>query len=130
MDITLFLARVIGITMTILYAGAIINFKRVQTSLRQIEEQPVILFLSGFMALLLGVLILQVHNFWVWDWTIIITLLGWLMAIVGSIRLLLPNTAMAMGRSMLEKNPNIAYAVSFLFCAIGIFLTIMGCLGE
>ncbi len=130
MEISLFLARVIGITMAILYAGAIINFKRLQTSLRQIEEQPVILFISGFMALVLGVLILQVHNFWVWDWTIIITLIGWLMVIIGSIRILIPNVAIAMGRSLLERNPNIAYAVTFMFCAIGVFLTIMGCLPE
>ena len=116
--------------MAILYAGAIINFKRLQTSLRQIEEQPVILFISGFMALVLGVLILQVHNFWVWDWTIIITLIGWLMVIIGSIRILIPNVAIAMGRSLLERNPNIAYAVTFMFCAIGVFLTIMGCLPE
>ncbi len=126
MDISFFLARVMGITLSILYLGAIINFKVLQKSVRTIEEQPVILFISGFISLVLGALVIEVHNIWVANWQVIITIFGWIMLIVGAIRVLIPQAAIKLGHSLLERNEKAAYLLCFIMFAFGIYLAIMG----
>lgn len=126
MDISFVLARIIGITMTILYAGAIINFKFLQRSVQTIEEQPILLYLAGFIALTLGVLVIEFHNLWVWDWRVIITVLGWLLLIDGSMGLLMPGAAQRVGRALLVRNANLAFLECILMLFVGLYLSVMG----
>ncbi len=126
MDISFFLARVMGITLSILYLGIMINFKQLQKSVRTLEEQPVILFISGFISLVLGVLVIEVHNVWIANWRVIITIFGWIMLVVGAIRVLIPQVAIKLGHSLLERNEKAAYLLIFIMFAFGIYLTVMG----
>ena len=56
--------------------------------------------LSGFFCLPAGLAIVLVHNFWVADWPILVTILGWLCVIGGAIRIICAaKRAAAMRRS-------------------------------
>ena len=52
-------------------------------------------FFIGIFALPTGLLIVAGHNLWVLDWPVFITLVGWGMAIKGTIYLVLPQAAEA-----------------------------------
>jgi len=43
-------------------------------------------------ALLIGLVLVLTHNVWVWDWMVIITVLGWAALIKGAVILLLPKS--------------------------------------
>jgi len=47
-------------------------------------------YIGGFMALVFGFLIVHVHNHWVSDWTILVTILGWLALIKGIVIIVFP----------------------------------------
>jgi 1,4-dihydroxy-2-naphthoate octaprenyltransferase len=52
--------------------------------LREINNQSATLIL-GMFALLAGLAIVNVHNLWVSDWRVIITILGWLAIVRGAL---------------------------------------------
>ena len=52
-------------------------------------------FFMGVSALPVGLLLIVGHNKWVLDWPLFITVVGWGMAIKGTIYLLVPNAAEA-----------------------------------
>ena len=71
------------------------------------------------MALLAGFLIVNFHNVWVWDWTVIITVLGWLALLKGILLLLLPKTMVALTRLV----------TNILWVAVVFVLVMAGVLG-
>jgi hypothetical protein len=53
-------------------------------------HSPTLIYLSRLLTLPLGVAILNIYRVWTADWRAIVTILGWLMAIGGAIRIVLP----------------------------------------
>jgi hypothetical protein len=81
MDITIFLARFWGSLFMILGAmsigvkllGRIINY----------TEDRTITISTGYITFLLGLITVVLHNIWVADWQIAITILGWVTLLKG-----------------------------------------------
>lgn len=59
----------------------------------QIANDYAVIFLSGILALTAGVAIVRVHNTWTRDWTVIVTVLGWLLILSGLVRMWFPQMA-------------------------------------
>jgi len=84
-----------------------------------------LMFLSGLLLLPAGLAIVLTHNFWTADWRVLITLLGWLIAIGGALRLFGPLFVVKAGHAMLNKPyfTSIAAAIwvvlGLLFCFFG-----------
>lgn len=49
-------------------------------------------FLSGYIALIIGLVTVILHNVWVADWRVVITILGWVTLIKGVVRIGFPET--------------------------------------
>ena len=60
-------------------------------------------WMVGLVALLIGLTIVNVHNFWIAGWPVIITLFGWLAIIGGIIRMAFPAFTKSIGEAMLAK---------------------------
>lgn len=48
------------------------------------------IFLSGYIALIIGLITVILHNVWVSDWRVVITILGWIALIKGVVRIGFP----------------------------------------
>jgi hypothetical protein len=93
-----------------------------QTVYRQMAGQflngyPFIYF-SGILALVGGLAILNAHPDWTRDWRSLITLLGWIMSIVGVYRIIAPQFVNFIGTG--------AVAHSGFFTGAGIVLLTLG----
>ncbi|MBP6911047.1 hypothetical protein KBC03_05695 [Patescibacteria group bacterium] len=53
-------------------------------------EHPAIMFITALINLVGGAAIVLHHNIRTWDWTVAITLIGWLAIVKGAIRILFP----------------------------------------
>lgn len=72
----------------------IISPKFYKTLLAALSEHPPAIYLGGLISLGVGFLLVTFHNIWIVnDWTVIITILGWVAFIKGLIMLLVPNAA-------------------------------------
>lgn len=125
MEISLFLAKVIGLCF-ILFAISMFTAKSYYFSvMKHLAKDPAIPILAGSINLIIGVLLVVSHNVWQMNWTVLITLIGWLTLIRGFALLTLPNKMLAMAAQFSERKT--AYKVSLVVVFIvGIILCYYG----
>lgn len=102
METSIFLARVIGLVGIISTTAVVLRYKESLAFDKEAVKSPLLLYISGFIFLILGALIVVSHSIWVFDWRITITVLGWLVLLKGISRIFFPNAV----RRMIEKKKN------------------------
>jgi len=91
MDLTYFLAQFFGLMFIILSVAMFLNKSTMLQVFNDFGNNKVVLFITGFLTLILGLAMVLSHNLWS-DGTLafVITLLGWLTLLKGIIFLFLP----------------------------------------
>ena len=125
METSKILARIIGPAMIVPALGIFLNFNTYQSMIGEFSKSPSLCYLGGFMALLMGLVILQFHNKWEAGWPVIITILGWITLIKGLVLVLFPGSLIHLWHP-LTANPTALIVSLVISCAVGIFLTIKG----
>ena len=64
-----------------------------------------LIYLSGLLSMTAGLAIILTHNVWRADWPVIITILGWLAAIGGAFRIIMPQGTERVGRQLIHPQP-------------------------
>lgn len=90
MDISLFLAKALGLYLTIVSITMLINAANVRNVIKEIMNSPALFFLSAILALIMGILLVLSHNIWGANWRVIVTLTGWLALFKGVTNTLFP----------------------------------------
>ena len=90
METSLFLARVIGLISVISTVVILVRYKQSLALEAEATHSPVLIHLSGFVFLILGVLLVVSHWVWTFDWRLVITIIGWLILLKGIGRILFP----------------------------------------
>ncbi|MBE7437094.1 MAG: hypothetical protein HS115_01470 [Spirochaetales bacterium] len=88
----MYLARAWGLYLTLIAISLIINRKALRQILKAAGKGGFI-YLSGFMALCIGILQVLSYNVWVADWNVILTVLGWVSLLKGILIFLWPGYA-------------------------------------
>jgi hypothetical protein len=125
MDNSIFLAKAVGLYLVILSVGMIFDAARFRPLILEIIDNPPLLFLSGFIALILGIVLVLSHNLWVMDWRVLITLVAWSALIKGIVRVVFPQMAIDLSRKWV-KNDMPYYISGGLCLVLGIFLLYHG----
>ena len=124
MDTSRFLAKVIGLYFMILGLLLVVRRSALADVFQGFAESPPLVFFAGVFSLVIGLLLVVSHNRWTADWTVLITLLGWLMVLGGLVRLFLPSTVMQLGLAMGSGAGVLVYGIVLI--AIGGFLGYKG----
>ncbi len=125
MEISIFLAKVLGIYLLVIGLSMLINGKTIKPLLTNIINDPSLLFVTGFIALILGILLVVSHNIWAADWRIVITIVAWMALLKGIIRIACPQFAFNASKKWVENSFN--YNISMiLVLLIGLFLSYHG----
>ncbi len=126
MSTSIFIARLIGPVMLVIGLAVLTNQRAFREMADEFLASRALLFLSGLLIMPVGLAIVLTHNVWTADWLVLITLLGWLTAIGGAVRLCAPEYVMQSGRAMLKRPHFITIAAAFwivaglLFCLFGL----------
>lgn len=67
-----------------------------------LQDSPLI-FISGILAMVAGLSILNNFHLWSWHWSVIITLFGWALLLGGATRVIAPSFVNKVGVRFLEK---------------------------
>ncbi len=128
MENAIVIARIIGPYFIIAGLGFLFNLKNFQKVMEDFSKNSALLYMGGVMALFFGLLIVQFYNVWKVQWTLIITILGWMSLIKGVVLIVFPKVLIKLMESY-QKNtvPIIVHLV--IGFALGIFLTLKGYLG-
>ncbi len=88
-ETTLVLARILGGYMLIMGAGLLVHRRMGGELLDRLRDDFALTFTMGLMALLIGLVIVSIHNIWAGPLAILITVIGWLAVAEGAAIILL-----------------------------------------
>ena len=103
MPASIFIARLLGPLIAIVGLALLANAEVFRAVLKEFIHSPALSYLAGFFGLLGGIALILVHNLWVPDWRIVITLLGWLTIVRGVVTVFRPQWISAVGKRLLES---------------------------
>jgi hypothetical protein len=129
MQTSIFLARLIGPIVLIAGIGMLTH----QAVYRQIAEESLashaLVYLNGLLTGAAGLAIVLAHNVWEPDWRLLITLLGWFVAIGGAVRILVPQATRQHG-SRIVTRPTSVTITGIVYLVIGLVLCFFGYLRQ
>ena len=56
------------------------------------EKSPALTLVSGCVGIISGIILIEYHNIWVKNWTVLITIISWFMLIGGILIVVFPKT--------------------------------------
>jgi hypothetical protein len=127
MQRSIFLAQLMGPVLLAAASGLLVDREGYRAMAREFLASPAFIYLSGVLTMTAGVAVVLYHNVWVAGWPLILTLFGWLGAIGGAARMVLPQMTRNVGETMLDKPALLTVggavwaAVGALFCYVGYF---------
>lgn len=84
-------------------------------------ENASIMYLGGTSALVIGYLIVAFHNTWTADFSVIITIIGWIALIKGIIILISPKVMIALTRAIAKKESFLKIeAIAIIIIGLGL----------
>ncbi len=122
---SIWIAKLLGPIVLLLAASMIWRPDALLALSRQFLTDKPLILISGVLALLAGLLIVNVHNIWYWGWPVIITLFGWALLIGGAVRVLSPDFVTEVGSRMLEQTGLVRW-IGVLWAMLGLFLSYQG----
>jgi hypothetical protein len=122
---SIFIARILGPVLVIIGLGLLVEGETFRVMAGDFLRSSALVYLSGLIALVAGLAILNLHHVWVGDWRVLITIFGWLALIGGIMRLLATSFVQRVGESVIaHQRWPIAGAVVTI--GLGAFLSLKG----
>ena len=118
-------ARVIGPYFVIVSLTAALRAPDMQKVLSDFEASPVWPWFAGVFTLLLGLVVVALHSYWTDPPAVIVSALGWLLVLRGTLLLAFPAALMSAANAVIGTGPvwRIAYG---LLVVLGLYLTVVG----
>ncbi len=123
MNISLSLARLIGPFLLVLFSSLLINRKQALLWMREGVKNRVLIIFSGVVSFLIGEYIVSVHNLWVSDWRVVVTLVAWIVLLKGVVRMVFPERFASWVNRFTGRGLLIGSLVALV---IGLMLTVNG----
>ena len=125
MATSILIAKLMGPVVLVAAIAMMANPEDLLEMARDFLKQRALIFVTGVLAMLGGLAVVNTHNIWIADWPVIITLFGWAMTIGGAIRMALPSVVKSIGGAMIE-NPVMPRVAGAVWAIIGAFLVYKG----
>ena len=118
---TLILAKLFGFYFIIIGTALVLNQAWYQKAIHDIGNNNGQTLLTGIITLILGLIAVALHNVWVYDWEVWITLLCWLLLIKGIIRTMFPSYFQHMAKKI-RLTTHFINSISIVLMTIGLLL--------
>lgn len=83
MERSVFLSKALGIYLLVVSVCMLINMPYFFVRVQLLMHDPNAMFITGFMTLILGILMVLSHNIWLWNWRVLVTIVSWLTFLKG-----------------------------------------------
>lgn len=82
-------------------------------------EDRTITISTGYITMLLGLVTVVAHNVWVWDWPVVITVLGWMTLIKGIGKVGFPG--LINKKAQMFKSQSVVWGIAIFLIGVFIF---------
>jgi hypothetical protein len=118
-------ARLAGPFFVVAALGMLFNRAAYAELVAQFVASRPLIFLSGALALVSGLAVLNAHRAWSADWQVLVTVLGWLMVIGGVIRIVLPQLTARVATAV-YSGPAAVFVGAMLALVFGFYFSFQG----
>lgn len=118
---TYFLATVMGWYLVIVSLLLLLRHDLVLQAMKEIAGHHAIMLVVGVFTLIIGLLLVASHNFWLMDWPVVITIFAWLVLISGIVRLFFPERVYKIWNNTMNKSQKLMIS-GVITLIIGLFL--------
>ena len=122
---SIFIAKLMGPILLVVGISILIDEKSFRAMAKEVLGSRALIYLFGIIDLLLGLVLVTVHNVWVMDWRVIITLIGWISIVRGVVRMLCTSYIMKNGPKLLRKQ-GLLIGVAIVMLILGAVLSYYG----
>ncbi|HEY9583618.1 MAG TPA: hypothetical protein VJI66_01480 [Candidatus Paceibacterota bacterium] len=122
--ISIFLAKVFGAYLILVCLAVLLKKRSLGSAIMDLDKNPLLIYFSGALILILGLVMVNLHNIWTADYRVVITILGWLTVIKGAARLFFADKIVSIGQ--LVFNSKFFTPIIVIFLLIGVWLTSKG----
>lgn len=124
MSTAIMIAQILGPIYLVISLAIWMNGAHYKKVFEGFLKNEAVMYLGGLIGLVVGILIVQAHNVWVWNWTVVVTLIGWVAIAKGVHLIVFPEKVEMWKKFMLKGNGVMIAKWSTL--VLGGFLTWMG----
>lgn len=118
-------SRVIGPYFVIVCVLAVARASDMQRLLADFEAHSLWTWVAGAIALLLGLIVIGIHQYWRTPAAVIVSAFGWLMVLRGLLLLAFPGTFVSLANNMIGAQA-VWVAMCAVFALVGLYLTYVG----
>jgi hypothetical protein len=118
-------ARVLGPFFVIACITAIVRAADMRAVVSDFGANPLWSWIGGAFVLIGGLIVVALHQYWRGLAAVIVSLLGWLVALRGLLLLAFPTAFMSMANSVIDAGA-LWRTICICFAAIGLYLTYVG----
>lgn len=117
------LARIFGLFLTLFAIGVLFNREHIRKAVKDIAEHDGLQIPAALFPMLVGCYLIIVHNIWAWNWSLVLTLFGWLIFLAGAFRCLFVSQWVSMLKKLNAGAPIIG---GLVLLAFGVLLLVNG----
>lgn len=128
MEISQFLAKFLGLYILLMSLPLLVTPHTIRGRYRSFLNDDPVMKLAGIVTVLVGVFLILLHNIWVFDWRVLVTLTSWVILIEGISIVYFPNHARSLFRRLAGKVPIIISG--FIGLAVSLVLLFVGFLQQ
>lgn len=121
----IWISKFLGPVILVLGVSMIVTPTTLQETTRRFLADSPLVLISGVLAMTAGLSIVNTHNVWELDWTLIVTLFGWALVLGGASRIVAPRVVDKVGGAMMDR-PTMTRIVGVFWAFLGAFLTFKG----
>jgi hypothetical protein len=125
MEMSFLIARLLGPILIVAAIPMIGSPRGMEALVRSFLQSPALIYVTGIGVLAAGLAIVNAHNRWAADWTVLITLFGWALVIGGAFRVVAPGLVVRIGQRM-ENFSALTRPAGLIWAAIGAVLSAKG----
>ena len=122
--LSILIAKIASVVYLSAALGAIFSANYYRRLVDDMFSNAALTYFMGFTTVIIGFLIVNYHNTWVRDWTVLITIIGWLALIKGVLIIAFPTFAQSYSERVfkgrgLKTFPYVAILLGLLFGYFG-----------
>ncbi|MBL7045473.1 MAG: DUF308 domain-containing protein [Parcubacteria group bacterium] len=125
MDLTIFLAQVMGIYFLVTGVSALLNPEKTRKAISEVGKSYVLPYFDGALALIFGLLVVLTHNSWTNPLTSVVSAIGWLSLVEGVLMMLMPQSSIS-SFIMSINSKQAMTTIGTIAIIAGAYLTYMG----
>ena len=92
MELSSLVAKIISIIYISSGIAVLIGTINFNDIVEDFDKSPALTFVVGSVGIIIGIILIEYHNIWVKNWTVLVTIISWLFLIGGLVVVIIPKS--------------------------------------